>query len=247
MSAKILIVTDEPAGGQKLQGLLEKEGHKTDLALTIEAGLEKVKAVLWDAVIIDMWSSGVSGFEVCRILRTQVPEFPGKVLVVVLRDDLLHSGKAKRVKADDYVVKTPDFLLLQDSLRRLLGIGRKDFSETKVLIIEDSPTTREILKEVLKEEGFQVQGVGTGQEGLSTAAAQNSDIIIIDTILPDIDGFETCRRLRQLGLAHAPKIIITTGKIDAVDAGRALEAGADDYMVKTEDFSYLLNAVKKFV
>ncbi len=117
--------------------------------------------------------------------------------------------------------------------------------EIKVLVIDDSPTICFLLMQVLEEEGCRVATARSAEEGIEKAQQETPDVTVLDTILPDLDGFEVCRRLRQIQKLNKMKIIMVTGTIDAVDAVEAKKAGADDYCVKTNDFSFLVEAVKK--
>lgn len=117
----------------------------------------------------------------------------------------------------------------------------------KILIIEDSPTTRRMLKDFLEKRGYEVSSAASGEEGISKAQRELPHLIIIDTVLPGMDGFEVCRQIRGIPATRRPAIIVTTGSIGAVDAGRAREAGADDYCAKTQDFSCLISSVEKLL
>ncbi len=117
----------------------------------------------------------------------------------------------------------------------------------KILIIDDNVDDMEIMNKQLKAAGFQdFFSAGSGKEGIKMAQDHNPDLIILDTLLPDIDGFEVCRRLKQ-NKNLSSQVIMLTGAVDAVDAGKAREAGCDDYAVKTADCAMLLNAVKKLM
>lgn len=115
----------------------------------------------------------------------------------------------------------------------------------KVLIIDDSLPIIDALTLLLEAEGYETDTSSTGEDGVNKAKSKKPDLVITDTVLPGIDGFETCRRIREIYGPKNPKIIIMTGNIDAIDAVRAREMGADDYSVKTLDFAYLMEAVKK--
>ncbi len=115
----------------------------------------------------------------------------------------------------------------------------------KILIIEDSPTVLNMLKSVFEGEGYEIVTALTGEEGLEKQQDQTPDLIILDTVLPGIDGFEVCKKIREDKDSEALKIIIMTGNVDAIDAMKALEVGADDYCAKTTDFSPIVEAVKK--
>ncbi len=115
----------------------------------------------------------------------------------------------------------------------------------KILIIDDSETVREMLAAGLLEEGYEVVTAASGEDGLVKAAAEKPDVIVLDTQMPGIDGFQTCKRLRENRELAACKIIMTTGQIEAVDAVMARRMGADDYCAKTGDISLCLDAVRK--
>ena len=120
--------------------------------------------------------------------------------------------------------------------------------DKKILIIDDNAQDRMIMKRFLNKAGHKdILMAESGEEGLKIAEAENPDLLIIDTVLPGIDGFEACSRIRELQGQPPPKIIIMTGMIDAVDAVKAKRVGADDYCVKTSDGSSLMEAVEKLV
>ncbi|MCK5581482.1 MAG: response regulator [Candidatus Omnitrophica bacterium] len=114
----------------------------------------------------------------------------------------------------------------------------------KVLIIDDSEMHQELMSLALNDVGFDdVVTAFCGEDGLKMFEENRVALVVIDTKLPGMNGFEVCRNIRKIGKEDV-KIIVLTGVIDEVDAGKARDAGADDYCVKTSDFSYLLKAVK---
>lgn len=116
---------------------------------------------------------------------------------------------------------------------------------TKLLIIDDDEGDRRLIHEAVKKAGFEVEVnvAQNGEEGIKKAnELKPVDIIVVDTVLPGIDGFETCRKIKELD--ENLKVVICTGVVDAVDAGKARSAGADDYCVKTSDGEPLINAIR---
>ena len=98
-----------------------------------------------------------------------------------------------------------------------------------VLIVDDEPNIIELARLYLERDGYDVEGVTSGQDALSKYKTLNPDIIILDLMLPDIDGFEVCRQIRaQSGV---PILMLTARKED-VDKIVGLELGADDYLTK---------------
>lgn len=117
----------------------------------------------------------------------------------------------------------------------------------RILIIDDSENDRLIAKKILVDTGYQELLFGeTGEDGVAKAASEVPDLVITDTMLPGIDGFEVCQKIRE-ALGDKVKIIIMTGSIDAVDAVRARRMGADDYVVKSKDPALFLEAVKRLI
>lgn len=117
----------------------------------------------------------------------------------------------------------------------------------KILVIEDNEVDQLIIKRYLNKTGYEeILFAFNGQEGIEKARTERPDLIVVDTLLPDTDGFSVCKKIRKIkGLT--PKVIINTGNIDAVDAGKAREAGADDYTVKTSDCLPLMEAIRKLL
>lgn len=118
----------------------------------------------------------------------------------------------------------------------------------KILVIDDNSDDLFIIERCLKEAGYtEIVTAGDGNEGIRKANEERPDLIITDTILPEMDGFEVCRRVREFLDPASHKIVIITGSIDVVDAVKARKSGADDYCAKTSNFSALIDIVKKIL
>ena len=101
-----------------------------------------------------------------------------------------------------------------------------------ILVVEDEEDIRELLKYNLEKEGYQVFGAATGEEGLRAVRDRRPDLILLDLMLPGVDGLEVCRRIRgEARTQHLP-IIMLTAKGEEADIVTGLELGADDYIVK---------------
>lgn len=111
----------------------------------------------------------------------------------------------------------------------------------KVLVVDDDRDLLKLLELGLEEEGFQVLTALDGSEGLRTAFRAHPDLVILDIMLPGMDGWETCRRLREL--SDVP-IIMLTAKARDVDVVKGLSIGADDYVVKPFGVAELVARVR---
>src|SRR5262245_39713881 len=104
----------------------------------------------------------------------------------------------------------------------------------RILIIEDDPPLAAMLSEYLTAAGFRTQVASNGEEGLALLAREPFDALVLDLMLPGIDGLEVCRRLRAVagaGTATLPMLMLTA-RGDATDRVVGLELGADDYLPK---------------
>ncbi|HEV8565007.1 MAG TPA: response regulator transcription factor [Actinomycetota bacterium] len=112
----------------------------------------------------------------------------------------------------------------------------------RVLVVEDHDRMADVIRRGFREEGYAVDVASTGEDGAWLATENDYDAIVLDVMLPGIDGFETCRRLRDAG-RWAPVLMLTAR--DAVeDRIRGLDSGADDYLTKPFSFAELLARIR---
>lgn len=99
----------------------------------------------------------------------------------------------------------------------------------KILIVDDDPHIREVLRFALEKDGFSVREAVNGAQALERHAAERPDLIVLDILMPEMDGTEVCRRLRR---DHATPIVFLSSRDDEVDRILGLELGGDDYVTK---------------
>ena len=99
----------------------------------------------------------------------------------------------------------------------------------RILVVDDDASLAEMLSIVLRQEGFDTEICGRGDEALATFRAYRPDLVLLDLMLPGLDGFEVCKQIR---LESGVPIVMLTAKGDTVDVVVGLESGADDYVVK---------------
>jgi DNA-binding response OmpR family regulator len=112
----------------------------------------------------------------------------------------------------------------------------------RILIIEDERPMRTALADCLGAEGYRVLSASDGAEGLERALREKPDLILLDIMMPGLDGFALCAELRKLG--HAVPVLMLTAKGQVTDRVRGLDAGADDYLVKPFSTDELLARVR---
>ena len=99
-----------------------------------------------------------------------------------------------------------------------------------LLLVDDEDNLRSMLEAALRHNGFEVTSAANGRDALEHATAARPDLIVLDVMLPDLDGFEVCRRLRSDG--HRTPVLFLTAKDATEDKVRGLTIGGDDYLVK---------------
>jgi phosphate regulon transcriptional regulator PhoB len=102
----------------------------------------------------------------------------------------------------------------------------------RVLIVEDEPDIRDLLVFHLERDGYQVAKARSGADALRQAQGSPPDLVLLDLMLPEMDGLEVCRRLRQNPVTQGIPIVMLTARGDELDRVLGLEMGADDYVVK---------------
>jgi DNA-binding response OmpR family regulator len=115
----------------------------------------------------------------------------------------------------------------------------------RVLLVEDEPPAAQMLSKGLREQAYAVDVARSGEDALYQAAITDYDAVVLDVMLPGLDGFDVCRRLRRTG-SNVPVLMLTAR--DAVESRiSGLDSGADDYLVKPFDFGELLARLRALI
>jgi DNA-binding response OmpR family regulator len=247
----ILIVEDSETQALQLAWLLEKNGWETIRASSGEAAVEELNRNLPAMMIVDYHLPGIPGDELCRRVRMNI-HTRGIPILMLTGDDSFGSEPAGLDSgADDYVSKSvpPEILvlrvrsLLRGSAERASGLSSQEayFRRACILAIDDSPTWLESLVIAFRNEGYGVVTATGAEEGLKRIANEFFDCVMVDLIMPGIDGIETCLRINQMARSMDRSILVVmlTSSETKDDMTRGLEAGADDFVGKSGDMTVL--------
>ena len=115
--------------------------------------------------------------------------------------------------------------------------------DKKILVIEDDPATLRLMDYTLRHEGYQVLKASNGLEGMRKVQDEEPDLIILDVMLPGMDGFEICHRLRSEPDTAQLPILMLSAKAQTTDKDTGLKVGANDYLAKPADPSEIVRRV----
>jgi DNA-binding response OmpR family regulator len=240
MKPAALVVDDSLTVRMDLAEALEEAGFEAfpcaDLS-SAERHLDEPRLAL---VVLDVLLPDGSGLDFLRQLRGHATAAEVPVMLLSTAVDVKSRVEGMRAGADEYVGKPYDVAQIVARARAIARRPVAGASAPTVLVIDDSPTFREELADRLGAAGFRVLQAGTGEEGLALAAATRPQAIVVDGILPGIDGATVIRRLTSDAVLRGTPCVLMTASEGAADELQALEAGADAYFAKSESFDVVL-------
>lgn len=126
----------------------------------------------------------------------------------------------------------------------MIQLQSNDSADMRILVVEDEPDLLSSLAQALREEGYAVDTAGDGEDGLFKAANWEYDSIVLDVMLPKLDGWELLKRLRE---TKKTPVLMLTARDRSTDRVRGLDTGADDYVVKPFDLQELLARLRALI
>jgi DNA-binding response OmpR family regulator/two-component sensor histidine kinase len=242
MSGAVLVVDDSLTVRMNLLELLKA----ADLPAVACANLAEARAALagerFSLVILDVLLPDGDGIELLTEIRAIPSAADTSVMLLSTEAEIRDRIRGLTTGADEYVGKPYDPGYLIARARELVrrGEGTPAATRQTVLLVDDSITFREELRASLEEAGYGIVVAGSGEEGLRLAADLRPSAIVVDGVLPGIDGPTVIRRLRLDAALRGLPCLLLTGSEDHGAEVRALEAGADAFVRKDENLSVIL-------
>jgi HAMP domain-containing protein/CheY-like chemotaxis protein/signal transduction histidine kinase len=264
---RLLIVEDNAAEQLGIRELLGHDDIDISVVSTGKQALETVKDQQFDCVVLDLRLPDMSGFEILENIR-DTPELSDLPVVVFTGKELSPEEDARlHTLARSVVVKgveSPERLLDETALflhrvvadlpiekqRMLDRLHRSDDALVgkKVLIVDDDVRNIFALSSVLERRGMTVLTAGTGREAIATLESTSDlGIVLMDIMMPEMDGYETMQVIRQNPSFRRLPIIALTAKAMKGDREKCLEAGASEYLAKPVNTEQLLSALRMWL
>jgi two-component system, NtrC family, sensor kinase len=240
MSPTVLIVDDSLTVRMDLHDAFESDGFDSILCATGAEARAAFAVGRFDAAVLDVLLPDADGVELLRELRVQPGHEQTVTLLLSSEAEVADRLLGLRNGADEYVGKPYDASYVVARTRQLLGGDQRNDPRPAILVIDDSLTFRERLRELLEPEGYAVLLASSGEEGLRTAADRRPQAVIVDGVMPGIDGATVIRRIRlDPALRDTPCLLMTAADDYATEV-QMLEAGADGFVRKHQDLAVVL-------
>jgi len=221
----VLVVDDDATARELIAEHLKAEGLPVVTAASGLEGLKLAKHLRPIAITLDVMMPDLDGWSVLAALRqdTELADIP--VIMVTILDE---QRRAASLGAAGYLTKPID----RDRLRRIMGRFRTPARATRVLLVEDDADQRERLRAWLEGQHWLVQEAANGREALACLQADRPDVILLDLMMPEMDGFAVVAALqKEPRWRDVPVIVITARDLDAQDRAR-LNSGVQSVLVK---------------
>jgi len=225
----VVVVEDDRRSFDLLRAYLEAAGVRVVGARDGEEGLDTVRRLSPAGVILDILLPGIDGWEVLARLKADPRTAPIPVIVVSMLDE---RGRGFALGAAEYLVKPVGKEQLLAAVYRAAAMPEREHT---VVAIDDDPLAIELVRASLEPEGWTVLGAPTGQEGLALIRERQPSVVLLDLLMPGMDGFEVVEALRaEPGTKSVPVVILTSKSMTPQDKERL--RGRITYVARKTEF-----------
>ena len=243
----VLVIDDDPAARDLMRRFLTREGFRPETASNGEEGLRLARELRPAAITLDVMMPGMDGWTVLQRLKAD-PDTQNIPVVMLTMVDDKNIGFA--LGAADYMTKPIDRARLSAILSKHRCADRE--TGCRVLLVEDDDATRDMMKSLLEREDWRVEEATNGRIALECLQTLTPDLILLDLMMPEMDGFEFARRLREKPeWKRIPVVVLTARDITAEDRRRLngdvekiVRKGAWDHAALLQELRHLADASK---
>jgi two-component system, NtrC family, sensor kinase len=248
--SRILVVDDSVTFREELRRALEENSYAVTTAASGEEGLKLAASLRPTAILVDSAMPGIDGATVIRRIRLDAALRATPCVLLTASEG--HGAELRALDAGaDAFVRKEDVELIMARLTAVLrsasaerGPAASLLDPKRILAVDDSATYLNELSSVLRTEGYEVVAARSGTQALDMLAAQPVDCILLDLVMPDLDGIETCRRIKSSPIFRDVPLIMLTAREDRAAMIDGLSTGADDFIAKSNEFEVLTARVR---
>ena len=257
---KVMVIDDSNTIRRSAEIFLLQAGCTVILAEDGFDALGKIADHQPNLVFVDIMMPRLDGYQTCALIKKNA-KFQGMpVIMLSSKDGLFDRARGRMVGSDQYLTKpfTKESLLKAVATHvnrpaspsaagsklmpstNATGSGAADMTIKKILIVDDSPTERHVLNDLLTKAGYEVVSCDNGDDAIVKAKLTRPDLILMDVVMPGLNGFQATRAIsRDADTKHIP-IVLCTSKSQETDKIWGMRQGARDYVVKPVDRNELL-------
>ncbi len=237
----VLVIDDDPVQRELMERFLSKEGFAVRTAAGGDAGLRLARQLQPLAITLDVMMPDMDGWSVLSALKADAAMRDIPVIMVTMLDD---PERGFTLGAADYVAKPVD----RQRLSQILKKYTCPHPPCPVLLVEDDPATRSITRNILEKEGWKVSEAENGREALEYMERERPSLILLDLMMPEMDGFEFVNCVRQRPEWRSIPILVVTAKDISAEERRRLNGSVETILHKAGDSrEALLNQVRDLV
>jgi len=240
-ASTILVIDDDPTVHDLMRRFLTKEGFRVAIAPGGKEGIQLAKELKPDLITLDVLMAETDGWSVLTTLKADPDTADIPVIILTMFDDK-EMGFA--LGASDYMTKP----INRDRLVTVLRKHHYGHGPSQVLVVEDEPSIRQMVRRVLEKEGWIVREAENGKAGLRAVAENRPAVILLDLMMPVMNGFDFVQELRKNKEWHDIPIVILTAKDLTVEDRQQLKGNVERVYQKGEyNRDQLLNEVRELV
>ncbi len=258
---RIMIVDDEPINLKILGAKLSSENYEIIHAFSGQEALDKTEEEHPDLILLDIMMPGMDGYEVMKRLKKNPETRDIPIIIVTVLVAMEEKLKAMEAGADEFLNKPVNTIEIQTRVKSMLNLkqyrdqlilrnkceenftaqteqedslqeNKEEEALPSVLLVEDSKMDAKLILHFLKNEPYRIEYVKSGEEAISHLQQKKTDLVLLDILLPNMDGFEVCRRMKELPQFRDVQIVVVTCLQDLEHKIKGIELGADDYLIK---------------
>lgn len=245
MTSRIVVASSSLTVRMDLCDALDAAGFESRPCSDIKTALAVIRNETCALVVLDVLFPDGNGLELLQALRTSATTRGVPVILLALEHEVSAAapelGLSAGLSADEYAGKPYDLARVVARAVTLTDSGASPQPRARhVVVVDDSLTYRNQVKEALEAAGYLVDEAVSGEEGLALVAAVRPDAVVVDGVLPGIDGATMVRRLKSDSAFRSTPCLLLTATETPDDELRSLEAGADAYVHKSQDLAIIL-------
>jgi len=245
MSKKIiLLVDDDPILSEVVKNRIVEEGYVCIWERDGKLGLDRLKTMTPHLLLLDIMMPNMNGYEVLEHINADPALASTPVMVISNSGEPVEIQRILKLGVRDFIVKahfSPEEVI--EKIKKIIGESDdgqtkqkksgKPHDKTTILIAEDDTTLSEIATDRLRHEGYQVYTVFDGADALRVAKTMKPDLILLDILMPGMNGFEVLEKLKSDPELRDIVVIVFSNLAQDKDIARGRQLGAADYIVKS--------------